>query len=79
MADQQNTEQPHVLTYPYLARETFDEEDDYFVVLFTSENKGVVVVDHTKVDHGVKFGEYGRFMEEQFDILPPDIVVRLGN
>lgn len=72
-------EQP-VLTYPYLGRMTFDDDpDNYYVVMFTSPDKGVVVVNHTKEDSGVKFGKYGNFAEDVFEILPPEIVVRLSN
>lgn len=64
------------MTYPYLGRHYI--KDKPYVVLFLEEETGVVVVDETEGD-SIKFGQYGNFDENEFELLPPDEVVRLSN
>ena len=64
------------MTYPYLGRNFINDKP--YVVLFLEEETGVVVVDETEGD-SIKFGQYGNFDENVFELLPPDEVVRLSN
>lgn len=63
--------------YPYLGRFTLSEEE-YYVVLFTEPDTGVVVVSTMK-DSEVKFGMISNFSESSFEILPPEYSVSLSN
>lgn len=62
--------------YPYLGINYIDEKP--YVVLFTDEEQGVVVMNETTSDT-IKFGYIGNFDENQFEMLPPDQCVRLNN
>ena len=62
--------------YPYLGINYIDEKP--YVVLFTEEEHGVVVMNSTESDT-IKFGYIGNFDEEKFEKLPPDQCVRLNN
>lgn len=63
--------------YPYLG---YIENDrgQKIVVLFTSPDEGVVVSAEYD-DSALRFGANDTISEEGFDILPPDMVVRLQN
>ena len=63
-------------TYPYLGRNFVN--DKAYIVLFTEPETGVVVLNDTDSER-IKFGLYGSFAEERFEILPPDVCVRLQN
>ena len=65
-----------MLEYPYLGRHYVGDKP--YVVMFLEEGKGVVLVNETDSDK-IKFGMYGNFDEDSFEILPPDEVVRLSN
>ena len=65
-----------MLTYPYLGRHYIDGKQ--YVVLFLEEETGVVVVNETDSEE-IKFGQYGNFDENEFELLPPEEVVRLSN
>lgn len=62
--------------YPYLGIKQI--EDKSYVVLFTEEDRGVVVMNTTNSDK-IKFGMIGNFDENEFELLPPDQCVRLNN
>lgn len=62
--------------YPYLGRNYINGKQ--YIVLFTEEEKGVVVMDETG-NSSIKFGTYSTFAEELFEVLPPDVCVRLSN
>ena len=64
------------MKYPYLGRHFINDKP--YVVLFLGEETGVVVVDETE-GGSIKFGQYGNFDENVFELLPPDEVVRLSN
>ena len=62
--------------YPYLGINHIDDKS--YVVLFTEEDTGVVVLNETNVD-SIKFGMYGNFDESRFEPLPSEQCVRLSN
>ena len=62
--------------YPYLGINHINDKP--YVVLFTEEERGVVVMNETDSDT-IKFGYIGNFDEDQFEKLPPDQCVRLNN
>ena len=62
--------------YPYLGINHINDKP--YVVLFTEEEKGVVVMNETDSET-IKFGYIGNFDEDKFEILPPDQCVRLNN
>lgn len=62
--------------YPYLGRNYIDNKA--YVVLFTEEENGVVVMNETNSET-IKFGKILSFDESQFEVLPPDECVRLSN
>lgn len=62
--------------YPYLGINYIDEKP--YVVLFTEEEHGVVVMNETN-SQTIKFGYIGNFDESQFELLPQDQCVRLNN
>ena len=63
-------------TYPYLGRNFVN--DKAYIVLFTEPETGVVVLNDTDSER-IKFGMYGSFAEERFEVLPSDVCVRLQN
>ena len=62
--------------YPYLGIKQIDGKS--YVVMFTEEDKGVVVMNETDSEK-IKFGLIGSFDETEFEKLPPDRCVRLSN
>lgn len=60
--------------YPYLGRHYVNDKS--YVVLFTEPETGVVVMSEVNT---IKFGSYLTFDETLFEILPPNICVRLSN
>lgn len=62
--------------YPYLGKNEINGKT--YVVLFTEEETGVVVMNETD-STSIKFGLYTSFDESQFEVLPPDQCVRLSN
>ncbi len=62
--------------YPYLGIKQIDGKS--YVVMFTEEDKGVVVMNETDSEK-IKFGLIGNFDETEFEKLPPDRCVRLSN
>lgn len=65
------------MEYPYLGYKTTDDEKTV-VVMFTSENAGVVV--HTETEGPMyRFGKNSEFDEEDFLFYPPEKFVRLSN
>lgn len=70
------------MNYPYLGYKEVDRKKN--IVLFTSENKGVVVLDET-LEKGMTFGTNSDFNEDEYDFLSDkdqegnEIYVRLAN
>ena len=64
------------MDYPYLGRNYIDGKP--YVVLFTDEETGVVVMNETN-SPDIKFGKIGQFDENSFELLPPDECVRINN
>jgi len=64
------------MEYPYLGRNYVDGKP--YVVLFTGEETGVVVMNETD-SNDIKFGTIGNFDEKLFELLPPDECVRINN
>lgn len=70
------------MNYPYLGIKYVEDKGN--VVLFTSENHGVVVLDETMED-GMTFGTNGEFNEDDYDFLPANdadgnpVSVRISN
>ena len=64
------------MEYPYLGRNYVDGKP--YVVLFTGEETGVVVMNETNSDD-IKFGAIGNFDENSFELLPPSECVRINN
>ena len=64
------------MDYPYLGRNYINGKP--YVVLFTEEEKGVVVMNETDSQE-IVFGTIGSFDENSFELLPPDECVRLSN
>lgn len=64
------------MNYPYLGRNYIDGKP--YVVFFTEPERGVVVINETDSEN-IKFGKYMSFDEDSFELLPPDISVRLQN
>jgi hypothetical protein len=62
--------------YPYLGRNYI--EGKAYVVLFTEEEYGIVVMNETQSDT-IQFAKLMSFDESQFEVLPPDECVRLSN
>ena len=62
--------------YPYLGINHINEKS--YVVLFTEEDTGVVLLNETDSSE-IKFGLISNFDESKFEPLPPDQCVRLSN
>lgn len=62
--------------YPYLGINQIDNKN--YVVLFTEEDTGVVVMNETNSEV-IKFGKITNFDESKFKPLPQDQCVRLSN
>lgn len=63
-------------SYPYLGIRQINGKS--YVVLFTEEDTGVVVMNETDSEK-IKFGLIGSFDENEFEKLPQDQCVRLNN
>lgn len=63
-------------TYPYLGIRQINGKS--YVVLFTEEDTGVVVMNETDSEK-IKFGLIGSFDETEFEKLPQDQCIRLNN
>jgi hypothetical protein len=63
--------------YPYLGKCTINGKS--YVVLFTEEEYGTIVMSEFTDNPKLKFGTIGKFNEDMFEILPPDVCVRLSN
>lgn len=63
--------------YPYLGKRNYKGQD--YVILFTEENYGVVVMSEIEDVESLKFGKTGDYDEKMFDFLEPDKCVRLSN
>lgn len=63
--------------YPYLGTRKY--KDSEYVILFTEENYGVVVMSNIEDVEALQFGKMGDFDEKLFDLLPPEQCVRLSN
>lgn len=63
-------------SYPYLGIRQINGKN--YVVLFTEEDTGVVVMNETDSEK-IKFGLIGSFDETEFEKLPQDQCVRLNN
>ena len=63
-------------SYPYLGIRQNNGKN--YVVLFTEEDTGVVVMNETDSEK-IKFGLIGSFDETEFEKLPQDQCVRLNN
>ena len=63
-------------SYPYLGIRQINGKS--YVVLFTEEDTGVVVMNETDSEK-IKFGLIGSFDETEFEKLPQDQCVRLSN
>lgn len=63
-------------TYPYLGVNVINGKQ--YVVFFTEEDRGVVVMNETDSE-SIKFGMIDNFAEEQFEPLSQDQCVRLCN
>lgn len=62
--------------YPYLGRNNVGEE--YYIVMFTEPNYGVVIDGDIESDR-IKVGYIGDFEEKQFEFLPEGEYVQLEN
>ena len=63
--------------YPYLAKNTVG--DKTYVVLFSSENYGTVVMREITDNPDIAFGAIGDFDENVFEVLNPEIQVSIHN
>ena len=63
--------------YPYLGKRNYKGQD--YVILFTEENYGVVVMSEIEDVESLKFGKTGDYDEKMFDFLEPEKGVRLSN
>ena len=63
--------------YPYLGVKTFEDETQY-VVLFTEQDYGVVVMNNTS-NENIKFGLISSFDENEFDFLDKEQCVIINN
>lgn len=63
-------------SYPYLGIRQINGKS--YVVLFTEEDTGVVVMNETDSEK-IKFGLIGSFDETEFEKLPQDQCIRLNN
>lgn len=63
--------------YPYLGKRNYKGQD--YVILFTEENYGVVVMSEIEDVESLKFGKTGDYDEKMFEFLEPEKCVRLSN
>lgn len=63
--------------YPYLAKNTVG--DKTYVVFFSAENYGTVVMSEITDNPDIALGAIGDFDENVFEILNPEIQVSIHN
>ena len=63
--------------YPYLAKNTVG--DKTYVVFFSAENYGTVVMSEITDDPDTALGAIGDFDESVFEVLSPDVQVSIHN
>lgn len=63
--------------YPYLGKRVYKGHE--YVIMFTEENYGVVVMSEIEDVDALKIGKTGDFDEKLFDYLESDRCVRLSN
>lgn len=65
------------VSYPYLGKKTYKNHE--YVVMFTEENYGVVVMSDIEDPVELQFGHIGEFNEQTFSLLEKERCVRLSN
>ena len=63
--------------YPYLAKNTVG--DKTYVVFFSAENSGTVVMSEITDNPDIALGAIGDFDENVFEVLNPEIQVSIHN
>ena len=63
--------------YPYLAKNTVG--DKTYVVFFSEENYGMVVMSEITDNPDIALGAIGDFDESVFEVLSPDVQVSIHN
>lgn len=63
--------------YPYLGKKSYNGKE--YVVMFTEEDYGVVVMSEVTNVEQLQFGKTGDFDEKLFEYLEPERCVRLSN
>lgn len=63
--------------YPYLAKNTVG--DKTYVVFFSAENYGTVVMSEITDNPDIALGAIGDFDENAFEVLNPEIQVSIHN
>ena len=63
--------------YPYLAKNTVG--DKTYVVFFSDENYGTVVISEITDNPDIALGAIGDFDENVFEVLDPEIQVSIHN
>lgn len=63
--------------YPYLAKNTIG--DKTYVVFFSEENYGTVVMSEITDNPDITLGAIGDFDENVFEVLDPEIQVSIHN
>ena len=63
--------------YPYLAKNTVG--DKTYVVFFSEENYGTVVMSEITDNPDIALGAIGDFAENVFEVLNPEIQVSIQN
>lgn len=63
--------------YPYLAKNTVG--DKTYVVFFSEENYGTVVMSEITDNPDIALGAIGDFNENVFEVLDPEIQVSIHN
>jgi hypothetical protein len=66
------------MLYPYLGVKEMSDGGNV-IVFFTEQNKGVVVMNESKVENNFIFGKYDSYNEDEFGFLKEGICVRLNN
>lgn len=70
-------EEVEEVKYPYLGKREYKGHE--YVVMFTDENYGVVVMSDIEGNEALQFGQMGEFDEKMFTFLEPERCVRLSN
>lgn len=63
--------------YPYLAKNTIDGKN--YVVLFSEENYGTILLSEINDNPNLVFGKIGDFDEDSFEILSPEMQISIHN